>query len=46
MTQLNHKYRKTVVENYLIFYWVDEPGKTVTVARGIYGKRDYGRMIE
>ena len=48
MTQLvpNHEYRKTVVENYLMFYWVDEPGKTVTVARVIYGKRDYGKMIE
>lgn len=43
--QLNHEYRKTVVENYLMFYWVD-PGKTVTVARVIYGKRDYGKMIE
>ena len=42
----NHEYRKTVVENYLMFYWVDEPGKTVTVARVIYGKRDYGKMIE
>ena len=46
MTQLNHEYRKTIVENYLMFYWVDEPGKTVTAARGIYGKRDYGKMIE
>ncbi len=46
MKQLNHEYRKTVVENYLMFYWVDEPGKTVTVARVIYGKRDYGKMIE
>lgn len=46
MKQLEHEYRKTVVENYLMFYWVDEPSKTVTVARVIYGKRDYGRMIE
>lgn len=46
MKQLNHEYRKTIVENYLMFYWVDEPCKTVTVARVIYGKRDYGKMIE
>ncbi len=46
MKRLNREYRKTVVENYLMFYWVDEPGKTVTVARVIYGKRNYGKMIE
>ncbi len=46
MKQLNHEYRKTVIENYLMFYWVDEPRKTVTVARVIYGKRDYGKVIE
>lgn len=40
MKQLNHEYRKTVIENYLMFYWVDEPSKTVTVARIIYGKRN------
>lgn len=41
--QLNREYRKTVVENYLMFYWIDELGKTVTVARMIYGKRNYGK---
>ena len=30
-----------IVKNYLIFYWVDEENKTVTVARVIYSRRDY-----
>ena len=43
---LKHEYRKIVVQNYLMFYWIDEKKKLVTVARVIYGKRDYGRLLE
>lgn len=43
---LKHEYRKTTIKNYLMFYWVYESEKTVTVARVIYGKRDYGKIIE
>lgn len=43
---LNHEYRKLLVENYLILYWVDESAKLVTVARVIYAKRDYGRLLD
>lgn len=43
---LKHEYRKIVVENYLMFYWIDEEKKLVTVARVIYAKRDYGRLLE
>lgn len=39
------EYRKIFVENYLIFYTVDEASKTVTVMRIIYARRDYGRII-
>ena len=43
---LGHEYRKLVVHNHLMFYWVDEEKKLVTVARVIYARRDYGRLLE
>ena len=42
---LKHEYRKILVQNYLLFYWVDEEKKLVTIARVIYAKRDYGRLL-
>lgn len=43
---LMHEYRKLLVQNYVMFYWVDEVKKLVTVARIVYAKRDYGRLLE
>lgn len=43
---LKHEYRKLLVENYLMLYWVDEEKKLVTVARVIYAKRDYDLLLE
>ncbi len=43
---LTHEYRKLLVENYIMFYWVDEETKTVTIARVIYSKRDYRHLLE
>lgn len=43
---LKYEYRKTVVDNYIMFYWVDETNKVITVARVIYGKRDYGKILK
>lgn len=43
---LKNEYRKVVVENYLMFYSVNEEEKTVTVSRVIYGKRNYDKTIE
>ena len=43
---LKHEYRKIPVKNYLMFYWVDEEKKLVTVARVVYAGRNYGRMLE
>ena len=37
---LEHEYRALRVENYLVFYWVDENPQLVTVARVIYAKSD------
>lgn len=44
--QLKHEYRKLLVQNYFIFYWVDEEKKLVTIARVIYAKRDYNLLLE
>ena len=43
---LKHEYRKLSVRNYLMFYWVDAKEKLVTVARVIYGKRDYKEILK
>lgn len=43
---LRHEYRKLLVRNYMMLYWVDEKEKLITVARVIYAKRDYGRLLE
>lgn len=43
---LKHEYRKLLVQNYFIFYWVDEAEQLVTVARVVYAKRDYERLLE
>ncbi len=42
---LKKEYRKLRVENYLVFYCVDEDEKNVTVMRIIYAKRDFEKLI-
>ena len=42
---LQHEYRKLMVKNYLLLYWVDEHNKTVTIARVVYAKRDYDNQL-
>ena len=43
---LKREYRKILVQNFLMFYWVDEEKKLVTVARVVYAKRDVARLLE
>ena len=42
---LKHEYRKLFVKNYIMFYWVDENDKLITVARVIYARRDYEKLL-
>ena len=42
---LKHEYRKLIVHNYIMFYWVDEDNKLVTIARVVYSGRDYEKLI-
>jgi len=43
---LKHEYRKILVQNYFIFYWVDEEKKLITIARVVYAKSDYDPLLE
>jgi addiction module RelE/StbE family toxin len=42
---LKHECRKLMVKNYVMFYWVDENRKLVTIARVIYARRDYEKLL-
>lgn len=42
---LKNEYRKCIVNNYIMFYSVNENKKTVTIYRVIYAKRDYDKII-
>lgn len=43
---LKQEYRRVAISNYLMFYWVDEEKKKITVARVIYGKRNHLNILE
>ena len=42
---LKHEYRRIVVKNYNLFYWVEEKKQKVVVARVIYGKRNFEELL-
>ena len=42
---LRHEYRKLIVQKYIMFYWVDEDKKRITIARVIYSGRDYENLL-
>lgn len=42
---LKHEYRKMLVQNYILFYWIEEKEKVITVARVIYARRDYEKLL-
>lgn len=46
MKPLKREYRKVKIKNYIMFYWVNESEKSVTVARVIYGKREWTNIIK
>ena len=39
------KYRRIVVNNYLLFYKIDEKAKVLTFYRALYGAMDFDRML-
>jgi addiction module RelE/StbE family toxin len=42
---LKKEYRKLIVKNYIMFYWIDEPIKKVIIARVIYACRNYIKLL-
>lgn len=44
--KLQHDYRRLIIKNYIMFYYIDEINKLVTIARVIYGRRDYREILE
>lgn len=43
---LSYEYRKAKVNNYLMFYRVDEQEKTIIIMRVMYSKRDYEEGLD
>ena len=43
---LRQEYRTQIVQNYIMFYYVDEEQKLVTIARVIYAKRNLRKVLE
>lgn len=43
---LKHEYRKLLVENYMMLYWVTELEKRVTIARVLYARRNHAKLLE
>ena len=42
---LSNDYRRFRVNNYIVFYTVDESKKLVTIYRVLYQKRDYEKLL-
>jgi len=42
---LKREYRRLLVKNYIMFYWIDEEEKKVVIARIIYARRDYEKLL-
>ena len=43
---LKHEYRKLLVENYMMLYWMTEAEKRVTIARVVYARKNYAKLLE
>jgi len=42
---LKQEYRKLLVKNHIMFYWVNEKTKIVTIARVLYAHSDYEKLL-
>jgi len=42
---LKQEYRQLMVKNYAIFYWVNEAEKTIVIARVIYARRNFDKLL-
>ena len=42
---LEHEYRKLIVRNYIVFYWIDDQEKRILIERVLYMRRDCGTLL-
>jgi len=42
---LKREYRRLVVKNYVMFYWVNEMEKSIVIARVIYARRNFNNLL-
>ena len=42
---LRHEYRKLIVRNYIVFYWIDDQEKRILIERVLYMRRDCGTLL-
>jgi len=42
---LKHEYRRLIVKNYIMFYYINEVKKLITIARVLYSGMDYNRFL-
>lgn len=43
---LKIEYRKLLVKNYAVFYYIDESEKVVKIAHVVYAKRNFSNVLE
>lgn len=41
----NKGYRKLIVDNYIVFYLINEDNKQVVIMRALYGKQKYENLL-
>ena len=41
----NKGYRKLIIDNYIVFYLIDEENKQVIIMRVLYGKQKYEDLL-
>lgn len=46
MKALKEEYRKLKVKNFIVFYYVEEETKVVTIARVLYNKRNISEVLD
>lgn len=42
---LKQEYRKLIVDNYIMFYFINEEHEKITIARVFYARRDYDKLL-
>ena len=43
---LKYEYRKLLVKNFIVFYYIDESNKLITISRVLYAKRNYKQILK